>query len=353
MNHVVSFGLIAVVCSLGIGCAVPGESERPSEVRADGLSVVALDEAAGALTANFRKDGRTLTFQFLLGPKMLNGPSADDLAADPELPSAETDIRVVDQEGKVFIQQLGGDRLMDASWAPSDGRIHVDTFDPELRAKDLELAREAESAFRALELPPALAQLRLAGIQLAKGLEHAADKRDIAVPSEPLDQPPGATTKGTVSWGPGTTRYWDYEVKYKPTAGQLAQHSAVVLRAWNSSYAVIYYFQSCNHGTCGLNMGVRCTMSGFRYDDGTHSRYFYQELRSDWGVSGGCSTPYTPTSGLYWQDGDYGHNCHDDTVLQAYNIYYDAVYSTTAGTCGDTGAMFYAPTGSNGAVGCW
>jgi hypothetical protein len=178
MKHVANFGLIAFACSLSIGCAAPSESEPRSELRAEGLSVVALDEAAGKLTADFRKDGRTLTFQFLLGPKMLNGPSVEELAADPELPSAETDIRVLDQDGKVFIQQLGGDRVMDPSWASSDGRIHVDTFDPELRAKDLGLAREAESAFRVLALPPALAQLRLAGIQLAKGLEHAGDKRD-------------------------------------------------------------------------------------------------------------------------------------------------------------------------------
>jgi hypothetical protein len=258
-----------------------------------------------------------------LGPKMTFPPSADELAANPELPTSEVDVQVLDAKGQPIHLQMGGDSFIDGSWEmPS-----VADVDPAERRADYALMREAVAAFRAMNLPAGLQELRRAGIQLGLGVEITPDKPGLLAPKQ--------STKTAVAWGPSSINQWDFRVRKKRVSLigiPVAEHSAVHLRGWSGG-TIVFNVETCNHGTCATSsaMTTHCVMPGFRADDGTHSRYFY------FGETGGCTTPYA------WNSGPGTHNCNDDSELQARAAYHDSPQSTTGGSCGAVGAHYYAP----------
>jgi hypothetical protein len=308
---VVSAALAALVSA----CA--GEDE----IIPEGLSVLDMDEAAGALVVAYRADGRTIRYEMRLGGPMATPPTAEELAQNPELPTHDVDVRVLDSDGRPMLLQMAGHAFIDDSWARSPV---IADFDEQGRLADLELLRAAGPGFRDLALPPALEELRRAGIQLgALPADDAAEKPEVIAER--------AAKPGVIAWGPSSVAKWDFVVRRKPFGCcGVGHHSAVELRGWSSSSSIVYRAYSCNHGTCASNTSVmtnHCVMPGFKTDDGTHSRYFYSD---------GCTTRYNVTS--VW-----GHNCNDDSELQGRAIWHDRSQSTTGGSCNSAGPHNYAP----------
>ncbi len=332
-------GLVVGLFVAAGGCAASSsvdDEAAQTAARSDGLTVVEADEAAGKLVAIYRSGGREITFDLRLGPPMETPP----VEADPELPSMQIDGRVLDGAGQPFYLQMGGDLFLDPSWHMPK----VENVDAAGRLQDVALAREAEAAFRSLSVPASLDELRKGAIQIARSMEHVADKPDVVVPNVPGEGGDVLAPKGVNLYGgTSSTAYWDYQIWKKGVTISLglADHSAVRLRGWNSSKSFLFAAVSCNHGACAgaSSMSVKCTMSGYRSDDGTHTRWFYSDTSTSTSTrSGGCQTTYM------WNSGPSGHNCNDDSDIQINAIYYDKSQSTTSGVCAAAGARYWAPS---------
>jgi hypothetical protein len=303
-----------IAAALLVGCQTD-EAERTK----DGLSIVEMNEAAGKLVVDYRHGDRWIQYDLRLGTAMEIPPTAEELVANPELPTYNVDVRVVDADGRPFVLQMAGDAFLDPTWqSPA-----VEGFDEQGRVRDFQLMGSAVADFRTLDLPQGLDELRRAAIQVGLGASAEVDKPELLGT--------GPSQRGVIAWGPTSVAKWDFIVRKKPFGCcGVGDHSAVELRGWSASSSVVYRAYSCNHGTCASDtsvMGTHCVMPGFRTDDGTHSRYFYSD---------GCTTSYNVTS--VW-----GHNCNDDSELQGRAIWYDSSQSTTGGSCNSAGAHNWAP----------
>lgn len=328
--------------SVFVGCAAPSASDDLATVaRADGLEIVEADEAAHKLVVKLHKSGRELTFDLRLGDKM-DYPEPD--AAQRGLPTHMNDARILDGAGQALYMQMGADEFIDPSWRSPK----VENFDEAGRLTDFANARDSEEAWRTLTLPAWAEDLRLSAMDIARSFHTIVTKDGITptVPAttEPSTGPGALQPKATIAWGPSTVAKWDYKIYEKDAFfnGSPFDHSAVLLRGWSSGGSIVYTAVSCNHGTCANSTAMTrsCTMSGFRTDDGTHSRYFYNETNTDTSVSSGCSTAYS----AIFDNGK--HVCNDDSLLQRNAIYYDTSYDRAvgpSGTCSDDTKNYWGP----------
>lgn len=336
-----TLGLVSAALVVA-ACGSNGSSGDPAQVgvTVDGLSVVEMDEGAGKLVVQYKRDGRTLTYDLRLGPKMENPPSPQALEQNPEQPTYQVDAQVVDERGLPIHLQMGGDSFIDSSWRMPN----VEGFDEALRVKDIALMSTAIDAFRKLKVPAGLEQLRLAGIDIGRSVDTVYEKPGVTKPVTTPGAGEGTLTpKGALASGGSTVVKWDYRIRNQSIFGGLGQHTAVHLRGWTSGGSVAFNAYSCNHGACAgsTSMTTHCTMTGFRTDDGTHTRYFYSEPSSSTGtVSGGCATHYD------WDSTSVNggaHNCNDDSELQRNAIWSDSSQNTSAGSCNSLGFNNYSP----------
>ncbi|MGZ5968321.1 MAG: hypothetical protein ACXWP4_11690 [Polyangiales bacterium] len=332
-------GTLAIAFA-GVACAgaSPDGTEQGAAARADGLTILEADAASGKLVAVFRKDGHEITYDMRLGPKM----EVPNDSADPETPSYEIDAQILDEAGQPFYIQTGGDSFIDKTWhMPKE----VKGFDEARRVADFGLARDAEQAWRGATLPTALAELRLAGMDIAKGLRNATDMKGKtttptvpAAPAEPTTDSPSLAPK-VDSYYDSSVNIWDYQRWKKPTLGDIFEHSAVTLRGWTSGYSLVFQRNSCNHGACAQSTAMTsyCNYSGWLKDDGTHSRWFESETGTNIiTYSGGCNTPYGISLG--------DHVCNDDTILEIKAITTDDYQGKVFSTMCATYPSLYAPS---------
>jgi hypothetical protein len=310
---------LAITAGIASSTAVVGCQAADEDTSVDGLSIVELDEPAGKLVVNYQRGSDRIQYDMRLGPAMLVPPTAGDLVVNPDLPTHDVDVRVLDAHGRPFFVQMAGDSFLDVTWETPP----VEGFDELARLRDFELLRHAVADFRGLDLPASLEQLRRTGIQVGLAASDEPEKPDLVGS--------GPSQRGVIAWGPSSVVKWDFIVRKKPFGCcGVGDHSAVELRGWSASTSVVYQAYSCNHGTCASDtsvMSTHCVMPGFRTDDGTHSRYFYSD---------GCTTSYNVTS--VW-----GHNCNDDSEPQGRAIWYDSSQSTTGGSCDSVGPHNWAP----------
>jgi len=319
--------------------ASPEVTDSTQDASQAQLSILGMDEATGMLKLHFEKDGRGITYDLRLGPKMSYPPEASELAANAELPIYEVDAQVLDGAGQPFELQIGGDSLLDSSWSFPV----VQGFDEAGRLRDIQLMRAAVPALRALRLPIGLEQLRLSAIQLGLGVETRAEKQEdataVTVPSGSVKVQ--AIESGLTS-GTSSVVKWDYRIRVHDLFGGAGEHSSVNLRGWSASTSVVFNANSCNHGSCANNSNnsTKCTMSGFLRDDGTHTRFFYIERSSNTTVSGGCTTieEWDSTNALHGS-----HNCNDDSELQVKAIHADSAQCRDCGSCHSFGLHNFAP----------
>ena len=325
-----SFGTLA-------GCATTSETAgTETENVSEGLSVREANEADRKLVVRLRRDGREIVFDMRLGDPM-ESPNAD--AETMGLPTRMIDVRILDAAGQPFLMQAGADQFIDKSWRMP----RVEGFDEAGRLADFALVRDSESDWAALALPAWAEDLRLTARDIARSIDRIRDKDGVTQPTLPADGTGTVHGKllGSVAYGSSSVVKWDYKIYEKDAFinGSPYDHSAVLLRGWSSSSTIVFTAYSCNNGSCANSTAMQrsCTMTGFRTDDGTHSRYFYREDQSDKDVNGGCSTAY----GALFDNGK--HVCNDDTLLQRDAIYYDTSYSRTGGTCSDDYKRYWGP----------
>jgi hypothetical protein len=303
----------------------PNSGSPGADTATGQLAIAQMSESDGKMTLQYTQDDHKIQIQLILGPSMAAAPTAEDLAANPELPTREVDMRVLDAEGRTILLQAGGHVLADPEWNMQS----IEGFDEAERNREFLLLRDAVPALRALDLPPSLEELRLAAISVGLGIEETPNKPEI---QEELAAATAARkVQSVVARGPSSVVLWDFVVRDKcfPACG-VGNHSAVYLRGWSSSNSIVFRAYSCNHGTCASDTSVmkdHCVMPGFKSDDGSHSRYFYVD---------GCTTDYNVTS--IW-----GHNCNDDSELQGRAIWRDSPQSTSGGSCDSIGPHNWSP----------
>ena len=312
----------------------PVENDRADRVEPLGRWIsVDVDEANGTLSAAYQQAERTLTLELRLGGPLELAPAENE----GEVPRRMIDVRVLDQEGQPLYLQMAGDAFMDSSW-----RLPViEGIDEAVRHRDFVGMRAAAAAFANLTLPASLHDLRSSALQMADMVADLSEKPDS------VRDMSGARRRLQATWvvGGSSVAYWDYRIYRKPAFfnGSPFEHSAVQLRAWNAAMtSVVFAAISCNHGACAgaAPMAVKCTMPGWLPDDGTHTRFFYNEHAITTAITSGCSTRY---SAIF----DNGHHvCNDDTVLQINAIKFDAAYDRAygaTGECSDNIANYWAP----------
>ncbi|HEY5955215.1 MAG TPA: hypothetical protein VIV60_01630 [Polyangiaceae bacterium] len=299
------------------------------------LTVVQADEASGKLVAKFHKGGREITFDMRLGGIMEVPP--DERAGDAT--RMKIDAQVLDRNGQPIYMQMAGDEFIDPSWKMPV----LKDIDATEREKDFALLQESETAILEAQLPGSFEELRLGALQVARAI--GSDAFTAKADPQAANAAQGAKrAQAAIVWdNSATVKYWDYQIYRKDAFfnGSIFDHTAVLLRGWNSNYQVVFTAVSCNHGYCANTnvMTHLCTMPGFLPDDGTASRYFYNEPSGNTTVSSGCSTAVNYL-------GYNGHVCNDDTILQINAIKYDRSYPRStgvAGECDDSTANWWAP----------
>jgi hypothetical protein len=282
--------------SQSTGCAVEPANE-PVAV-ADGLTITEANESLGKVVAVYRADGRAITFELRLGPKMQTPPSKED----QESPSYEIDARVTDQKGDLMYIQAGGDSFLDPTWRVPPV-AHTDLAG---RRADFALMTRSAAAWRELKLPASLAQLRLSGIEIANGIANSLVD-DAATPAPSATVPAGAEggtlgVKNAAAIDTSATGMlrWNFRVWWKEALGnQWTKHSTVELRSKESDGTVeniTRNYKNCNHGSCvgNSNLSLACT-SVWLLDNGRRERKCNNEpAESLNSPSGGSNTEKAP-----------------------------------------------------------
>jgi hypothetical protein len=269
--------------------ALPAKDGLPAQ---EGLTIVKSDPNWG-LKAVFKDADHAILIERRIGlPR-----HADKLSENPKLGQFEEDVLVTNEDGRVIMVQQGGDKLVEPMWKDRfDESVKLPLDVTKLTAELALLDRAAEQLLARPEALDATARQSIEGIRVVAQRPLTDYSRD----------------SDGMSYGPG---YNSLEIRYQNIFGGTGQHSAT----WSNING--YSYVTCNHGSCanGSDMYYMCTT---------------------WQKSLYATVPYCTS--YYWWDSEYGHNCHDDTVLQLWGFKY-GTGSGSGGLCNDQWKHFVAP----------
>ncbi len=340
MLHSRSLGLFGGGALLILAGCTPSTSSRPpaSQLQ-EGINVLSADPAVGVATA-FLRSGRVIYLQTIVGK-----PKEDlDRQQYPNEPQYEMDARVVDQEGRTFQLIIGGDQLIDPSWAKEMRAAPRITTPAEgiQRQADFVTARDAADAFlrqAAPELADHVFHLtnmtRTVPQESAKLLERAA----LAETTLPIDRTYTAN---------GCTSNLQEGDLYAKSDYVIAQHSAVY--GWNYNGCTGSWDENvvtCNHGTCANDgsMGYQCSSYSNSW-----SVWSYNALLDYWSRENNTGTNNSYNTGACWSgygiyeawihlqgSGHPNHDCNDDSALELDEIRNARYDQGTWGNCYNNG----------------
>jgi hypothetical protein len=333
--------MVACATAVGVaGCAADSGSPSSSTSIKDGLTVLKSD--ATGVSMAYKANGRIVYLQTSVG-QLKPLPYRKSFPHDPQ---SEMDGRLVDQEGRTFGLLIGGDRLIDPSWAADlTGAGDITTkAEGVQRAADFLLAREAAAAFAA-QAGPELADHVFhltnmtaktpdedTGLQkLAKEIESTNVDRDYATTTYAQEGVLYTIPLGNGSGGD----------ELGAIAGDIAdvltgaEHSSVQSWQYNSSSGSwSVYVSSCNHGPCAGSSGMSfaCySCSGYAGPNpascalttNTLQAYWGYESNSSLSIGGACTSSNYGIDildiNVYGAD-DPNHVCNDDSAMELQEI---------------------------------
>jgi len=309
---------IVLGCALfAVGCVT---TERPpvTELK-EGLNLLDVRDATWGSNAAYVKNGRVVYLETRIGalkPEIYRQTWPEDSAN-------EIDVRFVDQSGRTFYVQRGGDNYVDPLWH-ADIAAHANQKPLDLAALDLDmqLAKEAAKAYR-VTVPASFADHAL---QMNALDREPLPSKNTAVRAR-FEKAKAGLVKdqayGSWDWVDGD-RWIDTHL-YSASTGCFAwicaaKHSATLMyKDWPSLTLVQ---SSCNHGRCynGDSMGFNCGSYGWS----TGASLTGEANSNTTAVSGGCATPYN------WNSGGYDHLCNDDAAYELWQAK-DARWDTSHG----------------------
>lgn len=339
---VAAAGMMAVSGGALMACSqggTPSTQTRPAAADLkDGITV--LHSGPSGMDAAFKANGRVVYFQTRVGtlkPEVYRNEFPDE-------PMYEMDARFVDQEGRTFKLQIGGDRLIDPTWADdiAKGRL-LGPAPKALREADFLLSRDAGNALKAMGLAPEhgdhvyhVANLaQHVPMEIEKLKLRAEELRSVKVAPE---IPAGETGyNASCYWN-----WWEGDLYSKSIFLGIAKHSATI--GFNYSNCTSTWDEtvvSCNHGTCAnsSNMSYQCysnPSAGWIGGNVDVARLSIEISGSTGTVSGACG------SGYNWNTSP-GHDCNDDSAY-----FLNQIKSGTPGNSNYGGAYNFSWTDRNG-----
>ena len=341
---------VIVLGTVAVGC---GGAPSPTSTQQGGLTILHSDPAVG-VSASFSENGRVVFLETRVGaPKGILYQKSF-----PNEPLFEMDSRVVDQEGRTFQLNRGGDRFVDPTWAPDAmANNHLQSAAEGVqRDNDFAIARDAARVFAAQ-----------AGPELADHVFHLTNLTRIVPSEDPVLRAEAAVLRaqrvGDVAFNSNgcssnTQEGKIYTASLSGAEGLVseingAQHSTV--GGWNYNHCTDTWDQqvnSCNHGPCAQSSS---TTLGCNTQSGAVAApalldYWVDEPSGTTGtVSGACTSKY----GIVVADitlfgaGNPDHVCNDDS---AYEL--EEIKQHTKSTTYGTGANFAATLAGNQAYNC-
>ena len=290
-------------------------------------TVVEADDRARrrrTLTGTFEAGGETITFETIRGGRPRLGSVVDEGA-----PRYEIDVCFKDGDGRPFLVQSGGDKVLDPTCDPelleeepagtSGGEVRASSPTPEQRQAHFAMAEAMIQALRSIEFrrpfqPEYQALVGHAALAAEGQAALDLDCSDDDVVCEAEDQ-----SEGDV--GIESHQYrWEHifrvfhgvvSRRWRELVGiNYATHGAILALRRDFRNGLIYLaYHRCNHGRCYYDSGMnhRCT-----FLSGPVREYHMHNLS--------CLTLYNPWSGAR---GFRGHNSNDDTALQYRSVRLD------------------------------
>jgi hypothetical protein len=339
--------ILAVPFLAAVGCTSSATDSRPTiDELKPGLNMIDTSDPTWGVEAAYVADGHVVYLDQRMGA--LKPQAYRDEA--PNEPANEIDMRFVDETGKTFFVQRGGDTFVDPTWSADINTSLKNPAPDNDRIRDFEMARQAASLF-AHAAPPSLKPYAFHAEQYAARPAPSDDpemikKVDSIEASRPADSAYG-------NYGFGGSWWFEGDLYSKDTSCAFwycpAKHSGVAIWAYQTTWQLAVL--ACNHGSCPgqSSMSYNCySTSGVWRSDVTLSA----ETNGDSSIGGGCLTSYS------WNSGGYNHLCNDDSAYELWQIKnggaggwtldtngngYDFVYNGP-GTGGDGGWVNYACT---------
>ncbi len=339
--------ILAVPFLAAVGCTSSATDSRPTiDELKPGLNMIDTSDPTWGVEAAYVADGHVVYLDQRMGA--LKPQAYRDEA--PNEPANEIDMRFVDETGKTFFVQRGGDTFVDPTWSADINTSLKNPAPDNDRIRDFEMARQAAALF-AHAAPPSLKPYAFHAEQYAARPAPSDDpemikKVDSIEASRPADSAYG-------NYGFGGSWWFEGDLYSKDTSCAFwycpAKHSGVAIWAYQTTWQLAVL--ACNHGSCPgqSSMSYNCySTSGVWRSDVTLSA----ETNGNSSIGGGCLTSYS------WNSGGYNHLCNDDSAYELWQIKngspggysldtngngYDFVYNGP-GTGGDGGWVNYACT---------
>jgi hypothetical protein len=330
----------------GVGCGSdPGTTTGASatDQLRDGLTILSSDPAVGVSTV-FKQNGRVIYLETKVGP-LKEQPMRDAFPNDPD---REMDARVVDQEGHTFQLVIGGDHLIDSTWAEDlAAGGHITTPAEGLqRDADFALAREAGRAFASQATPDLKDHVYHLSNMTAKIPSEEPRFAAHPVTEQPVDLSRDYGTNGCSSNAQQVQLYTIALLQGDGFLGGIvgdvveaisgAQHSTT--SGWNYNFCTGGTWDenivACNHGTCANSgtMSYSCSSySGYASNTGYWSAsssdlksYWLSEANNTTTIGAGCATHYgiDVADITIYGGSDSNHVCNDDSARELDEVRY-------------------------------
>ncbi len=275
------------------------------------------------LTGTFEVGGEVITFQTIRGGRPRLGSVVDE-----EGPRYEIDVCFKDGDGRPFIVQSGGDKVLDPTCDPdlleeepeaSGDEVQASSLTPEQRQAHFAMAEAMIQALRSIEFRrPFLPEYQALVGHAALAAEGQA-ALDLDCSDDDVVCEAGTQSEGDIEIESHQNR-WEHifrvfygvvSRKWRELVGiDFATHGATLALRRDFRNGLIYLaYHRCNHGRCYYDSGMnhRCT-----FLSGPNRQYHVHNLS--------CQTLYNPWSGAR---GYRGHNSNDDTALQYRSVRLD------------------------------
>lgn len=338
--------LVSFLVVAGCTSATP-DQRPPASALQPGLNMLDTGDPSWGIDAAYVKDSHVVYLEERVGA--LKPKAYRDEA--PGEPANEIDMRFVDENGKTFFVQRGGDQYVDPSWNEDiKSSLAAPAPDAE-RANDFVLAREAAGAFAdaaPTELAPFAYHAKEFAARPAPSQDPAMQAKVANIEATRPTYHADATASYVGSW-------WLEGDLYDKGTGCVfwscfGRHSGVAIWAYQTTWQLAMI--ACNHGSCpgDSSMSYDCySTSGAWVGNPSLS---VEQSGSTSTVGGGCLTSYS------WNSGGYNHLCNDDSAYELWQVKngnpgggsldtngngYDFVYNGP-GTGGDGSWVNYACT---------
>lgn len=331
------FTIVLPFLAAVIGCTASEPPSRPpiSELK-PGLNLIDVSDPSWGMTAAFVKDGHVVYLEQRVGA--LKPQTYRDDA--PTEPANEIDMRFVDESGKTFFVQRGGDEYVDPQWNLEIKESLEHPAPDEQRVRDFVLAREAAATFAKADIDGIAPFAYHASAYAAR--PAPSEDKDMIARAERIETARLSKDSEYGDWAAGGSWWLEGDLYDKGVCFAWicpARHSGVAIWAYQTTWQLV--INACNHGGCpgSSGMGYRCySTSGIWRTN----PYITAESNSSSSIGAGCRTSYS------WNSGGYDHLCNDDSAYELWQVKNGSPGGGSRDTNGDGWNFVYNGPGTGG-----